>query len=634
QRHHLGNRAERGSGVFTDDGSPSFTNVIMSGNRAESGGGAYTSRGSPSFINVSISGNYADEGGGGVYNFESSPSFTNTIIWGNNTQVFNEDSTPTYAYSLVQGATFAGTGNLAGDTNPLFIDPQLPANAPTFDGNYRLQNTSPVRDVGSNAANTTATDLDDNPRIFNGVIDLGAYEFQSLLPTPTHTPTASPTPTGTATPTATRTPTTVPISTNCTTQTAVPQAECEALLALYTATDGPNWEFNDGWAQNNMLCSWYGVTCTGGRVTALALFANQLTGSIPPALGSLTALTSLALNDNQLTGSIPPALGSLTNLTELNLASNQLTDSIPPALGTLTNLTELSLANNQLTGSIPPELGNLTNLTRLDLSVNQLSGSIPPELGNLANLRDLSLSINQLRGDIPPTLANLSAVVLLFLSKNELNINVTDGALLLWLDQPRIANDNWRDQREPSPPTPTPTEDIYALPTNTPTHTATATATLTPTATLTATATTTATPSPTPTATAGTIQPQLSVATERGAPGSAFSFTAIGLPAATSFTILVNGTPLAVQVRSDSNGQVRFVLGTAPQARTGVYIVILRSIPAIGLHNEITVQSRYVLDSAAPLLEPEDGFPAPISVPDSIAPADTVRVYLPFVVRQ
>ena len=89
-----------------------------------------------------------------------------------------------------------------------------------------------------------------------------------------------------------------------------------ALVALYEATDGPNWVNNAGWLTDAPLRDWYGVRTDGsGRVvTALWLDSNELTGSIPPELGNLSNLTSLGLNANNLTGSIPPELGRLTNL--------------------------------------------------------------------------------------------------------------------------------------------------------------------------------------------------------------------------------------------------------------------------------------------------------------------------------
>ncbi|NJL06163.1 MAG: hypothetical protein HC911_14915 [Chloroflexaceae bacterium] len=168
----------------------------------------------------------------------------------------------------------------------------------------------------------------------------------------------------------------------------------------------------------------------------------------------------------------------------------------------------------------------------------------------------------------------------------------------------------------PTPtPTPTPTDSPEATPTDSPE------------------ATPTDSPEATPTNTPVPTNPSLTVAIEQGVPGSAFSFTATSLPTNTSFIILVNDTPLTAQISSDSDGQVRFVLQTSDQASTGVYVVILRSTPVTGLQSEITAQSRYVLDSAAPLLQPEAGFPDSTDVPASINPAGG-GVYLPFVVRR
>ncbi|CAN0425225.1 unnamed protein product, partial [Ectocarpus sp. 13 AM-2016] len=48
-------------------------------------------------------------------------------------------------------------------------------------------------------------------------------------------------------------------------------------------------------------------------------------GTIPKALGKLTALQRLYLYNNQLSGSILPGLGKLAALEVLNLRSNHLT---------------------------------------------------------------------------------------------------------------------------------------------------------------------------------------------------------------------------------------------------------------------------------------------------------------------
>ena len=201
----------------------------------------------------------------------------------------------------------------------------------------------------------------------------------------------------------------------------IPAIERAALIALYNSTNGDNWSNNSVW--NGALgteCSWYGVTCTGDSVTKLSLSYNQLTGSIPAELGSLTNLQELSLSGNQLTGSIPVELGNLTNLQELSLGGNQLTGSIPAELGNLTNLQYLYLGGNHLAGSIPAELGNLTNLQELNLSRNQLTGSIPAELGNLTNLRRLYLNSNQLTGSIPAELMNMTSLYYLSICDNHL----------------------------------------------------------------------------------------------------------------------------------------------------------------------------------------------------------------------
>jgi hypothetical protein len=93
------------------------------------------------------------------------------------------------------------------------------------------------------------------------------------------------------------------------------------------------------------------------------------------------------LDNNQLTGSIPPEIGSLTKLNTLILDHNQLTGSIPAEIGNLTNLSNLYLCSNQLTGAIPGEINNLSKLACLDLNNNRFETLPKITLGGLAYLR-------------------------------------------------------------------------------------------------------------------------------------------------------------------------------------------------------------------------------------------------------
>jgi len=169
------------------------------------------------------------------------------------------------------------------------------------------------------------------------------------------------------------------------------------------------------------IANWEGVGVdTAGRVQALWLPYNNLSGSIPPELGSLTKLVELQLPENRLTGSIPGELGGLGNLEDLDLSFNRLTGSIPAEFGNLSSLVRLNLWANQLTESIPAALGDLSSLEVLDLDENRLTGSIPPELGDLVNLTSLYLVSNQLTGSIPAAIAELANLEALMLAGNQL----------------------------------------------------------------------------------------------------------------------------------------------------------------------------------------------------------------------
>lgn len=204
-------------------------------------------------------------------------------------------------------------------------------------------------------------------------------------------------------------------------------SEYEALMDLYSATNGSGWTNNTGWSTANpnvvqSVAGWHGVQVDQqGHVTVLNLGWNNLTGNIPASIGDLTYLEALRMNDNQISNSIPSSVGSLTALVHLHLHYNLLTGALPSTLGGLTNLTELILTGNKLTGSIPSSVGSMSNLAKLQLSSNLLTGSIPTELGNLSTLKHLNLGANQLTGAIPNSFGQLTELEDLYIDGGALS---------------------------------------------------------------------------------------------------------------------------------------------------------------------------------------------------------------------
>jgi len=80
-------------------------------------------------------------------------------------------------------------------------------------------------------------------------------------------------------------------------------------------------------------------------------------------------------------GRIAPEVRLLADsLTRLDLSNNQLVGTIPEELYSLTNLKKLYLFRNSLEGTISKKIGDLDSITHFHLSHNNLEGTIPQEL--------------------------------------------------------------------------------------------------------------------------------------------------------------------------------------------------------------------------------------------------------------
>ena len=213
-----------GGGIFLNYSSAALINNIIIGNSAIArdrygygkGGGVFSGYpwnvGTISLINNSITGNSVSGGGansdkgGGIYiGLRENSNFAeiyNNIIWGNNgddgadiyikndentdgirstVSLYNNDFNQTIPSGFyIQIPIFIDPSNL-NNIDPLFID--------ALNGDYHLQESSPVIDMGDNKApELPPTDKDGNVRVFDGdddgtaTVDMGAYEYGSHPP--------------------------------------------------------------------------------------------------------------------------------------------------------------------------------------------------------------------------------------------------------------------------------------------------------------------------------------------------------------------------------------------------------------------------------------------------------------------
>ena len=154
-----GNSAFDGGG---GSGDGTLNNCTLAGNSASTnGGGAFAG----TLNNCTLTGNSASQNGGGSYY----GTLNNCIVYYNTALDGANYNSSTFSYSCTTPAP-SGIGNITND--PQFVNAAI--------GDNRLSTNSPCIDKGDNASVLETTDLDGNPRIVNGLVDMGAYESQVL----------------------------------------------------------------------------------------------------------------------------------------------------------------------------------------------------------------------------------------------------------------------------------------------------------------------------------------------------------------------------------------------------------------------------------------------------------------------
>ncbi len=177
----IGNNASREGGAFYNKGAhPQIVNSEFTGNYADQkGGGIFSEGGAPSIINCTIAGNNAADGGGIYGDGVTGSIVKNSIVWNNGSGI--SGGTFSFEYCLAQGMPAAGAGNLDGTIayGNVFVSAVAYSSAPATNGNYRLLSGSPAINTGSNGniPPGVSTDGDNYPRIENGTVDIGAYEY-------------------------------------------------------------------------------------------------------------------------------------------------------------------------------------------------------------------------------------------------------------------------------------------------------------------------------------------------------------------------------------------------------------------------------------------------------------------------
>lgn len=158
----ISNSANMGGGMY---GGTSVNSAIIGNSASTIGGGLYQG----GARNSTFTANTAKSSGGGAYN----TVLDNCILYfnsaSNNVNYVLSTLPSAMNYCCTIPMPSSGAGNFTND--PAFVN--------LAGSDFHLQSNSPCINSGNNSSIGSPTDLDGNPRIVGGTVDIGAYEYQT-----------------------------------------------------------------------------------------------------------------------------------------------------------------------------------------------------------------------------------------------------------------------------------------------------------------------------------------------------------------------------------------------------------------------------------------------------------------------
>lgn len=194
----------------------------------------------------------------------------------------------------------------------------------------------------------------------------------------------------------------------------------EAMVALYTSTNGDNWYNNSNWMKGDPCDDrWYGLYCINGRVLQINMAFNNMAGPLPAKLVLADRLQVVRLYSNRLNGTLPAEILQMQWLQILGLETNQITGTLPNSIS-MANITSLHLYQNNLVGQLPRQW-DTPRLQDLEVSSNMFTGDFP-DFSGCKNLQTLVASRNNISGDFPSNLGTLRNLQKLWLFNNDFKL--------------------------------------------------------------------------------------------------------------------------------------------------------------------------------------------------------------------